>query len=104
MRTQPHSQPPAAGNGTERADFDVGGEPDAEQFAGFARGIALLEQLVPAGQLLRLFERALVIAAVVSEAAGRIEGKFFGLGKVLQANGRWIELKLGGDYVHEAFD
>src|SRR5439155_2368929 len=64
--------------GTERADFDVGRKADAKELARFARSLSLLEQLVPVGQLLRLFQRPLIIAAVVSQSSRRVEGKLAG--------------------------
>ena len=88
----------------ERADFDVGGNANAKHPAGLARRLALLEQFVPAGNLLGLLQRALVIAAVVSEAGGRHEGKLGGFREILLTHLDRIQAEFGGDQVHQAFD
>ena len=105
----PHAAPfPAARRHRRRrphaADLDVGGDADAEQPPGGTRGGTLLHQLIPVGELLRLDERLLVVAAVVGDAARGRKRKFVRQGKMFEAQLEAIDADLPRDHVHQPLD
>ena len=104
-----HAAPfPAAGRHRRRrphrADLDVGRDADARQLARGPRRRAIRDQLIPVHQLFRLGERALVVAAVVGQAARRGERELRRLRKVLEPQLDAIDAELGGDHVHQPLD
>ncbi len=104
-----HRSPfPAAGGHClrrpHRADLDVGRDADARQLARRASGVAILHELIPVRELLRLRQRALIVAAVVGEAARGRERELRRLRKVLQPDLEAIDAELVRDDVHQPLD
>jgi hypothetical protein len=54
--------------------------------------------------LLRLLQRALVISAVVGQAARGIEGEFFWFRKVFQTDGSRVQLEFRSHDINQALD
>ena len=88
----------------QSADLNVSGDADTEEPAGLPGPVSLSQKRLPAGQALRLFERALVVSAVVGQPCRGVERKLPRLRHVLEPHRDRVEAELVSDDVHNALD
>ena len=86
-----------------RGDFEIGADRDAAQLAALAAFLLALGKIGVVGNLQRLVEHALEIAAVIGDAGGRRERHLRRLDEVALAQGQPVDAHLVGGAIDQAF-
>ena len=84
-----------------RGDFEIGADRDAAQLAALAAFLLALGKVGVVGNLQRLVEHALEIAAVIGDAGGGRERHLRGLDEIALAQGQPVDAHLVGGAVDQ---